>query len=64
MFHYKFINIWFHIVSSMTEPIKTAEAGEINTMNASNITNKAEACKERHECIEAHKSNDILNERR
>ncbi len=64
MFHYKFINIWFHIVSSMTESIKTAEADEINANeNASNITNKAEACKERHDCVKTHKSNDILKRR-
>ena len=48
----------------MPESIETAEADEISTMNASNITNKAEAYKERHECVEAHKSNDILNRRR
>ncbi len=65
MFHYKFINIWFHIVSSMTESIKTAEADEINANeNASNITNKAAVCKECHECVKTHKSNDILNKRR
>ncbi len=63
MFHYKFINIWFHIISSMLESIETAKADEIN-MNASNVTNKAAVCKERHECVKTHKSNDILNERR
>jgi hypothetical protein len=39
----------------MTEPVETAEADEIN-MNASNVTNKAEVCKERHECVKAHKA--------
>ncbi len=42
MFHYKFINIWLHIISSTTESIETAEADEINdNKNASNINNKA-----------------------
>ncbi len=61
IFHYKFINIWLHIISSMPESIETAEADEIN-MNASNITNKAAVCKERHECVKTHKWNDILND--
>ncbi len=37
----------------MPESIKTAVADEIN---ASNVTNRAEACKERHECFKAHKA--------
>ncbi len=41
----------------MPESIKTAEADEIN-MNASNVTNKAAVCKERHECVKTH-VNDI-----
>jgi hypothetical protein len=43
----------------MPESIKTAEADEINTMNASNVTNKAAVCKERHECLKAHKASKI-----
>ncbi len=60
--HCNLINIWFPIFSSLTEPIKTAEADGIGTNgigtngNASNVTNGAEAYKERHECVKAHKA--------
>jgi hypothetical protein len=44
----------------MPESIKTAEADEINANeNASNVTNKAAVCKERHECVKAHKASKI-----
>ncbi len=50
----------FKLFLAMPESIKTAEADEINANeNASNVTNKAAVCKERQECVEAHKSNDI-----
>jgi erythromycin esterase-like protein len=40
-----------------TCPQRRYEADEINNNeNASKVTNRAEACKERHECVKAHKA--------
>ena len=45
----------FKLFLAMPESIKTAEADE----NASNVTNKAAVCKERHECIKAQKASKL-----